>query len=641
MFTRLCAAVVAALFTAQAFADTPCDPSTCDSDAIAARFSALLDDDVRAIVVEAQEDDSALAIAAAEWARDRVAEQAPHDAVLRRIAATRLVDALLDAGFAAEAVAAYEALPAAQREELLDAPVIDGSKTMPGDYGVKVVASAQLTAAGLAAAYVELDRRDEAPRMLVYARKTVVVEPGVESARLRESRKVGECLRVLLDADANTDWFGWRFDRNSADCLPLPTRRVYARLVSRTFDAVGFPAEWGAGIAPHPQHDGRRLRPARLDAALANKPALRQRADALRAALAHVDEANRRWPRIPLNDWMLPYAGNGSEDQPPSEASIALARTLERRLADARPDPFRVVASTARFSDAKNGDCAALRCQQIGNVQWQLETSADYDPTGEVPSAGFWLRRIENGEERRHYLGLREHRPYEFATTGAPFIIDGELRLLARRAPIVGKIMLPPVGLQFDRAKSTVELRAKLDDVLRDGDADGLGDLAERQLLLDPANPDSDGDGIRDGDDPLPNVARGGASGDRERAFAAVLARLHGTDAAISFGVPGSEAFVRRRKGDEATLFVVTDPANLAGLDAAHRIIVLPPSFDLATLQKHDAYSIFNPTHVTLTLLGNGRYAQASYGTGWSWGTYYLALRDGRWTVIEGVSVVT
>ncbi|MDC8011386.1 hypothetical protein [Tahibacter soli] len=197
------------------------------------------------------------------------------------------------------------------------------------------------------------------------------------------------------------------------------------------------------------------------------------------------------------------------------------------------------------------------------------------------------------------------------------------------------------MGLTFDRAESTVELRANLDDILRDGDADGLTDLAERQLLLDPDDPDSDGDGIRDGDDALPNVARGAASGDRERAFAAVFARLRGTGNAISVGVPGSQAFVRRRTGDEATLFVVTDPANFAGLDAAHRIVVLPPSFDFAALAKHDAYAIFNPVHISLALLGNGRYAQASYNTGWSWGAFRLVLRDGRWIVVEGVTVMT
>jgi hypothetical protein len=48
---------------------------------------------------------------------------------------------------------------------------------------------------------------------------------------------------------------------------------------------------------------------------------------------------------------------------------------------------------------------------------------------------------------------------------------------------------------------------ADLAEAARDRDRDGIPDLVERRLLLDPERADSDGDGIPDASDPVPNAA--------------------------------------------------------------------------------------------------------------------------------------
>lgn len=60
-------------------------------------------------------------------------------------------------------------------------------------------------------------------------------------------------------------------------------------------------------------------------------------------------------------------------------------------------------------------------------------------------------------------------------------------------------------------------------DLERDGDDDGLTDLAEAWLLTDPHDPDGDRDGLPDGRDPLPHVARSLLCDARAEALAAVL----------------------------------------------------------------------------------------------------------------------
>ena len=51
-----------------------------------------------------------------------------------------------------------------------------------------------------------------------------------------------------------------------------------------------------------------------------------------------------------------------------------------------------------------------------------------------------------------------------------------------------------------------------LSELLKDSDGDGLTDLLEEVLLLDPHNPDTDGDGIPDGIDPMPQVSDKGTT---------------------------------------------------------------------------------------------------------------------------------
>jgi hypothetical protein len=51
----------------------------------------------------------------------------------------------------------------------------------------------------------------------------------------------------------------------------------------------------------------------------------------------------------------------------------------------------------------------------------------------------------------------------------------------------------------------------------RDADSDGWTDIEERRLGLDPNNPDTDGDGLHDGEDPCPDMAPGtGAAADEK-----------------------------------------------------------------------------------------------------------------------------
>ncbi|HOX45585.1 MAG TPA: hypothetical protein PK668_18445 [Myxococcota bacterium] len=74
----------------------------------------------------------------------------------------------------------------------------------------------------------------------------------------------------------------------------------------------------------------------------------------------------------------------------------------------------------------------------------------------------------------------------------------------SKRPLLSGDTLEPEVQELFH---TNTYLEIPLADLRMDTDSDGLGDLLEKRLLLDPANPDSDGDGLLDGEDPMPNVA--------------------------------------------------------------------------------------------------------------------------------------
>jgi hypothetical protein len=69
-----------------------------------------------------------------------------------------------------------------------------------------------------------------------------------------------------------------------------------------------------------------------------------------------------------------------------------------------------------------------------------------------------------------------------------------------------------------------------LADLRKDGDADGITVLAEQSCGTDPTKTDSDGDGLNDGEDQNPIVARRQAALPRERFLQAVFAALYSGD---------------------------------------------------------------------------------------------------------------
>jgi hypothetical protein len=127
-----------------------------------------------------------------------------------------------------------------------------------------------------------------------------------------------------------------------------------------------------------------------------------------------------------------------------------------------------------------------------------------------VSPGSLWLLISEDGGAwKEFYLCLGDHRPFHALEDAKVPLLDANdvVRISVADAPIDDEsIVFPPIATQAPTKRALVVLEASLASLRRDSDHDGLSDLVEARLLLDPRSPDTDGDGVMDGNDPTPRL---------------------------------------------------------------------------------------------------------------------------------------
>ncbi len=131
------------------------------------------------------------------------------------------------------------------------------------------------------------------------------------------------------------------------------------------------------------------------------------------------------------------------------------------------------------------------------------------DAPGEVSHGGYWVARSQDGEwGEPRYLGFQANYPW-VVNQGSPLalICGDRLVIAADRIEIdQSSVTFPPVGMQLANRQTDIVLSVDWSEVEADRDGDGLTDLYESRLGLDPASTDTDDDGISDEVDPFPTL---------------------------------------------------------------------------------------------------------------------------------------
>ncbi|AKF04173.1 hypothetical protein DB32_001322 [Sandaracinus amylolyticus] len=151
----------------------------------------------------------------------------------------------------------------------------------------------------------------------------------------------------------------------------------------------------------------------------------------------------------------------------------------------------------------------AITTARVEGREGVVYRSAALDPRSEVGDLGYRvrLRDATTGAEEDLALGLTALRPLVLVHNPmVPLVEGGAVQIEAElRAMDDASIDFRPLDATSTTRDGRERLvRCRLEDLRRDQDRDGLTDVAEQRLLTDAWDPDTDGDGTRDGDDVSP-----------------------------------------------------------------------------------------------------------------------------------------
>lgn len=286
-----------------------------------------------------------------------------------------------------------------------------------------------------------------------------------------------------------------------------------------------------------------------------------------------------------------------------------------------------------------------VRYEQQGRRVVAITVSQSLDPTGEISAGGYWVSLSDDGGEHFQaplYTGLRMFEPYVVAARSKlPMLAGDHLQLeVAVRQLDDEHVMLPPISLPMKAQRNDLYLDIPLADLTRDTDGDGLTDIAEWAMLLDPKHADTDGDGIPDGRDPLPQVAASHAADPHAPALVAVLTDLFdkslgaivttsatGTEPAQAHAISSSTDNYNSARA----IFIRAPATYFSGVAMHGRMIVLSTQ-QAATFGKARG-RFFVMSMPVFEVSHDGKRALVVWSSGWSGGTYLLTRQGDHWKV--------
>jgi hypothetical protein len=267
-----------------------------------------------------------------------------------------------------------------------------------------------------------------------------------------------------------------------------------------------------------------------------------------------------------------------------------------------------------------------------------------------VSAGGYWVHQSHDGGrtwEDPLYTGLAERFPYVVREHSKLSLFDGDtLNVEVDIEQIdTASISYPPVGLRSKRHAKDLFLRIPISALKQDSDGDGLADIVEKHLLLDPQKADSDGDGIADGRDSLPNVPRSSGEDPTHGAMAAVIEKMFDVRMApIIEGIePGEGAdrlgqeFKTIRMGHtlsvEHPIFIEGNATDFATLNPSRMVLVYnkPQILQLRRMTPDFHTVSFAP----LIVNEKGNRAYLIWSNGWAGGTFRLIREGKQWTVFS------
>jgi len=345
---------------------------------------------------------------------------------------------------------------------------------------------------------------------------------------------------------------------------------------------------------------------------------------------------------------------------PPTTQTATLSKLLEAK----RIVPFteRALPVTATGASVTVIDCSdaarvaattnlpsfvtPIRIERRGQEVVAIGISSAVDPIGEIGLGGYWVLRSQDGGNswREYYTGLRQNMPYVVVPASRlPLLANDRLQIEVEVKELdTTSITFPPVDLRLLRSESGRYLDFPIAELTRDSDGDGVTDLLEEHLAMNPQNADTDGDGADDGHDPLPQVAFNAFPSPEADILRGALAPFNLGGGRIVTGIADEKAAaesscdIRTSLIGDPVLFVVADRAMFAPMAIDRRVVVLSE-------EELEAYTKkFGPTYAAriahFVIDRSGTRAILELNQSWTGVTWLLKKTKDGWVIAEALT---
>lgn len=351
------------------------------------------------------------------------------------------------------------------------------------------------------------------------------------------------------------------------------------------------------------------------------------------------------WNRHSTNETVSPNATESHH----SSSEKPLAHYVRYEL----PEPFRTTQDEPDFEGRLNpaqiedtdlpvSEYQVVRYENENGERQLIYLSSALDAPGEIPAYGYWFQQTTDGGkiwQEPLYLGIQQYFPYfVVARSKLPMITGDSLNVeVEAREVDLESITFPPVGLTLKRTDRNLYLSFNFEALRRDTDRDGLTDLVERRLQMDPVSADSDDDGLEDARDPLPltKFDPNASTADKELAYA-ILSAIVGYErnaivvnprtADEQFDLMDMIGADRPPSISDGAVFLVADPEKYSGIRTPFRLFV----FSEEDVKKINAQGApFYPVGIqSMFRRPDGSEYYVIWSAGWVGGEFVVRCKD-------------
>lgn len=248
---------------------------------------------------------------------------------------------------------------------------------------------------------------------------------------------------------------------------------------------------------------------------------------------------------------------------------------------------------------------SVIKQEKSGNKWAIVYTDSKYDDFV-YGGWGYWLAlSYDNGKTwKKYYTGLTEN-CYYYLKRHSKIALWKDSNTIQVEAAVVRQIseVIHPMPAEFEIVQDSIAVQLDIPQIIKDSDNDGLTDIAEKKMMLDPDNPDSDGDGIIDGEDKNPRFKS--VKTDKALIYETLIENFRPNKMGEMVLDLANPPVYEKRKTEpqfedfESVNLLVTDDKDLQGIELHGKTMIVMSS------KEYEEYKLQYPSHFI-----NCRYSQ-------------------------------